>query len=58
MCPLTSSPGWNLVTFLPTASTTPGHVRTWNGMGGQWHEPVPVSVKLLPDSGTNCQLYD
>ena len=38
--PNTSSPGWNLVTSLPTASTTPGHVHARNGGLGR---PQPVA---------------
>jgi hypothetical protein len=24
-------------------------------VGGAWHEPLPESVNVAPDSGTNCQ---
>jgi hypothetical protein len=34
------------------------HLYMVSPRAGQWHEAVPVSVKLLPDSDRNCQLYD
>ena len=34
--PNTSSPGWNLLTFLPSASTTPATSEPMTGFFGPW----------------------